>query len=34
MAEFALEELRASIILGELEPGSPLRLDELARSLG
>jgi DNA-binding GntR family transcriptional regulator len=34
MAEFALEELRESIILGELEPGAPLRLDELARSLG
>jgi DNA-binding GntR family transcriptional regulator len=34
MAEFALEELRESIILGELEPGTPLRLDDLARSLG
>jgi DNA-binding GntR family transcriptional regulator len=34
MAEFALEELREAIILGELKPGTPLRLDELARSLG
>ena len=34
MAEFALEELREAIILGEIEPGTPLRLDELARSLG
>jgi DNA-binding GntR family transcriptional regulator len=34
MAEFALEELRESIILGELAPGTPLRLDDLARSLG
>src|SRR6266699_1430801 len=34
MAEFALEQLRESIILGELKPGTPLRLDELARSLG
>ena len=34
MAEYALEELREAIILGELEPGTPLRLDELARSLG
>jgi DNA-binding GntR family transcriptional regulator len=34
MAEYALEQLREAIILGELEPGSPLRLDELARSLG
>ena len=34
MAEHALEELRESIILGELGPGTPLRLDELARSLG
>ncbi len=34
MAEFALEELREAIIMGELKPGTPLRLDELARSLG
>src|SRR5260370_10995023 len=34
MAEFAIEQLREAIILGELPPGSPLRLDELARSLG
>jgi DNA-binding GntR family transcriptional regulator len=34
MAEYALEQLRESIILGELPPGTPLRLDELARSLG
>jgi DNA-binding GntR family transcriptional regulator len=34
MAEYALEELRESIILGELEPGAPLRLDERARALG
>jgi DNA-binding GntR family transcriptional regulator len=34
MAEFALEQLRESIILGELPAGTPLRLDELARSLG
>jgi DNA-binding GntR family transcriptional regulator len=34
MAEFALEELREAIIMGELQPGTPLRLDELARSLG
>src|SRR5215217_7256254 len=34
LAEYALQELREAIILGELEPGSPLRLDELARSLG
>ena len=33
MAEYALEELREAIILGELEAGTPLRLDELARSL-
>jgi DNA-binding GntR family transcriptional regulator len=33
MAEFALEQLREAIILGELAPGTPLRLDELARSL-
>ncbi len=34
MAEYALEQLRESIILGELPPGTPLRLDELAKSLG
>jgi len=34
MAEFALEQLREAIILGELPSGTPLRLDELARSLG
>jgi DNA-binding GntR family transcriptional regulator len=34
MAEFALEQLREAIILGELSAGTPLRLDELARSLG
>jgi DNA-binding GntR family transcriptional regulator len=34
MAEYALEQLRESIILGELSAGTPLRLDELARSLG
>ena len=34
MAEYALEELREAIILGELSPGTPLRLDELARTLG
>jgi DNA-binding GntR family transcriptional regulator len=34
MAEFALEELREAIILGEIGPGTPLRLDELAKSLG
>ncbi|HSP72921.1 MAG TPA: GntR family transcriptional regulator [Gaiellaceae bacterium] len=34
MAEYALEQLREEIILGEIEPGAPLRLDELARSLG
>jgi len=34
MAEAALEELREAIILGELVPGAPLRLEELARSLG
>ena len=34
MAEYALEQLREAIIMGELEPGTPLRLDELARSLG
>jgi DNA-binding GntR family transcriptional regulator len=34
MAEFALEQLREAIILGDLPAGTPLRLDELARSLG
>jgi DNA-binding GntR family transcriptional regulator len=34
MAEYALDQLRESIIMGELQPGTPLRLDELARSLG
>ena len=34
MAEYALEQLREAIILGELPSGTPLRLDELARSLG
>ena len=34
MAEAALERLREAIILGELTPGSPLRLEDLARSLG
>jgi len=34
MAEYALEQLREAIILGDLPAGTPLRLDELARSLG
>jgi len=34
MAEAALEQLREAIILGELLPGTPLRLEDLARSLG
>jgi len=34
MAEAALERLREAIIMGELTPGTPLKLDELARSLG
>src|SRR6201987_1984867 len=34
MAEYALEQLREAIILGELPAGTPLRLDGLARSLG
>jgi DNA-binding GntR family transcriptional regulator len=34
MAEYALDQLRESIILGELPPGTPLRLDDLARQLG
>jgi DNA-binding GntR family transcriptional regulator len=34
MAEAALERLRESIIMGELTPGTPLRLEDLARALG
>jgi DNA-binding GntR family transcriptional regulator len=34
MAEAALEHLREAIILGELTPGTPLRLEDVARSLG
>src|SRR5579884_1419716 len=34
MAEVALERLREAIIHGDLTPGSPLRLAELAQSLG
>jgi DNA-binding GntR family transcriptional regulator len=34
MAEAALERLREAIILGELTPGTPLRLEDLGRSLG
>jgi DNA-binding GntR family transcriptional regulator len=34
MAEVALERLREAIILGELSPGTPLRLEDLAASLG
>jgi DNA-binding GntR family transcriptional regulator len=34
MAEAALERLREAIILGELTPGTPLPLEDLARSLG
>jgi DNA-binding GntR family transcriptional regulator len=34
MAEAALERLREAIILGELTPGTPLRLEDLANSLG
>src|SRR6266702_6957828 len=34
MAEAALDELREAIILGELVPGTPLRLEDLAASLG
>jgi DNA-binding GntR family transcriptional regulator len=34
MAEAALERLREAIILGELTPGAPLRLEDLARNLG
>src|SRR5436305_5267246 len=34
MAEAALERLREAIIMGELTPGAPLRLGDLARTLG
>jgi DNA-binding GntR family transcriptional regulator len=34
MAEAALERLREAIILGELTPGTALRLEDLARSFG
>jgi DNA-binding GntR family transcriptional regulator len=34
MAEAALAELRDSILAGELAPGAPLRLEELAERLG
>jgi len=34
MAEAALERLREAIIMGELTPGTPLRLEDLARNLG
>jgi len=34
MAEYALDQLREAIVLGELPAGTPLRLDELAKSLG
>jgi DNA-binding GntR family transcriptional regulator len=34
MAEAALERLREAIIMGELTAGTPLRLEDLARSLG
>jgi len=34
MAEAALERLREAIISGELTAGTPLRLEDLARSLG
>lgn len=34
MAEAALERLREAIIMGELTPGTPLRLEDLGRSLG
>jgi DNA-binding GntR family transcriptional regulator len=34
MAEFALEQLREAIILGELPAGAPLRLEDLARKFG
>ena len=34
MAEAALVELQEAILSGQLEPGAPLRLEELARRLG
>ena len=34
MAEAALAELQDSILSGELPPGAPLRLEELAERLG
>ena len=34
MAEAALERLREAIIMGELTPGTPLRLEDLAHQLG
>jgi DNA-binding GntR family transcriptional regulator len=34
MAEAALERLREAIILGELTPGTPLRLEEVAQQMG
>ena len=34
MAEAALERLREAIIMGELTPGTPLRLEDLGRRLG
>jgi DNA-binding GntR family transcriptional regulator len=34
MAEVALERLREAIIHGDLTPGAPLRLEDLAHSLG
>jgi DNA-binding GntR family transcriptional regulator len=34
MAQAALERLREAIIMGDLTPGTPLRLEDLARSLG
>ena len=34
MAEAALDELQEAILSGDLAPGAPLRLEELARSLG
>ncbi|MGH3041847.1 MAG: GntR family transcriptional regulator, partial [Gaiellaceae bacterium] len=34
MAEAAVADLQEAILAGELAPGAPLRLEELARSLG
>lgn len=34
LAEAALERLREAIIHGDLKPGTPLRLEDVARSLG